>query len=119
MVSRPGAGVVSQGRSPWKCGGKTMDYHPRPLRHQHPLLAILACAILAGGYPGAAPAADPATGATDYDQWVARLTAKRFTGRSFATPGATVPLKLRITAVEGDETAPNDVVHLLDSKRVD
>jgi len=76
------------------------------------LLAALACVLLAHSVS----AADPATGATEYELWISAVTNKAFT--SFRPLfDADKPLKLRITAVEGDENVSTDIAGLLGSSR--
>ncbi len=58
---------------------------------------------------------EPATETPDYQQWVSRFTTKSFVGSTF-NPAA--PLKLRITAVEGDEPTPEDATRF-GSKQVE
>ncbi len=86
-----------------------MDHQPRPLGL---LLSILTCAILTGP----ASAADPAPGISDYDRWVSSHTSENSLSRQF---DAKNPLKLRITAVEGDNVAPDDPNIHFDSKLSD
>jgi WD40 repeat protein len=76
----------------------------------------LTCSVLAGGFFVSASGADPATGTPEYRDWVSRFTTKNFVGRSLDT---TSPLKLRITAVEGEEPAREDAGRFLDSRQVE
>jgi WD40 repeat protein len=77
-----------------------------PSAVRSPRFALITALIYAAVLTTSAPAFDPVASATsNYDGWVAEYTSDKSYYNRFGD--AKTPLKLRITAVEGDDHAPN------------